>query len=70
MLRRFIAIASTAAIGAASREWRNTMVRKVVTALAAITFTGAMAISSTADARMGGGGGFRGGGGGGGFTAG
>jgi hypothetical protein len=42
------------------------MVRKVIIALAAVTFTGAMAVSSTADARMGGGGGgFRGGGGGG-----
>src|SRR5260221_920507 len=42
------------------------MVRKVIIAFAAITFTGAMAISSTADARMGGGRGgcFRGGGGG------
>jgi hypothetical protein len=42
------------------------MVRKVIIAFAAITFTGAMAMSSTADARMGGGGGggFRGGGGG------
>ena len=39
------------------------MVRKVIIAFAAITFTGAMAMSSTADARMGGGGGggFRGG---------
>jgi hypothetical protein len=42
------------------------MVRKVIIALAAVTFTGAMAVSPTADARMGGGGGgFRGGGGGG-----
>jgi hypothetical protein len=42
------------------------MVRKVIIALAVVTFTGAMAVSSTADARMGGGGGgFRGGGAGG-----
>jgi hypothetical protein len=40
------------------------MVRKVIIALAAVTFAGAMAVSPTADARMGGGGGFRGGGGG------
>src|SRR5262245_47303042 len=40
----------------------NTMVRKIVVALAAITFAGAMAASTTADARMGGGGGFHGGG--------
>ena len=38
------------------------MVRKVIIALAAITFAGAMAASTPADARMGGGGGFRGGG--------
>jgi hypothetical protein len=63
--KKFIAIATTAAIGAASREWRNTMVRKIIITLAAVTFAGAMAMSSTADARMGGGGGFRGGGGGG-----
>src|SRR5215813_12727423 len=43
----------------------NTMVRKVIIALAAVTFVGAVATSTTADARMGGmgGGGFRGGGG-------
>jgi hypothetical protein len=63
--KKVIAIATTAAIGAASREWRNTMVRKIIITLAAVTFAGAMAMSSTADARMGGGGGFRGGGGGG-----
>jgi hypothetical protein len=42
------------------------MVRKIIVALAAVTFAGAMAVSPTADARMGGGGGggFRGGGGG------
>src|SRR5262249_3694285 len=42
----------------------NTMVRKVIIALAAVTFVGAVAASTTADARMGGmgGGGFRGGG--------
>jgi len=41
------------------------MVRKVIIALAAVTFVGAVAASTTADARMGGmgGGGFRGGGG-------
>ena len=41
------------------------MVRKVIIALAAVTFVGAVAASATADARMGGmgGGGFRGGGG-------
>ena len=38
------------------------MVRKVIIALAAVTFVGAVAASTTADARMGGGGGFRGGG--------
>jgi hypothetical protein len=38
------------------------MVRKVIIALAAVTFAGAMAASTTAGARMGGGGGFRGGG--------
>jgi hypothetical protein len=40
--------------------------RKVIIALAAVTFAGAMAVSPIADARMGGGGGggFRGGGGG------
>ena len=38
------------------------MVRKIVVALAAIAFAGAMAASTTADARMGGGGGFHGGG--------
>ena len=37
--------------GAASRERRNTMVRKVIIALAAVTFTGAMAVSSTAEGR-------------------
>src|SRR5215467_660772 len=43
----------------------NTMVRKVIIALAAVTFVGAVAASTTANARMGGmgGGGFRGGGG-------
>src|SRR5215475_12069322 len=43
----------------------NTRVRKVIIALAAVTFVGAVAASTTADARMGGmgGGGFRGGGG-------
>jgi hypothetical protein len=43
----------------------NTMVRKVIIALAAATFVGAVAASTTANARMGGmgGGGFRGGGG-------
>jgi hypothetical protein len=41
----------------------NTMVRKVIIALAAVTFVGAVAASTTADARMGGmGGGFHGGG--------
>src|SRR5215470_11473732 len=52
----------------------NTMVRKVIIALAAVTFVGAVAASTTADARMGGmggggfhGGGFRGGMAGGGF---
>ncbi len=50
-----------------ARKWRNTMVRKVIIALAAVTFAGAMAVSPTADARMGGGGG---GGGGGGFRGG
>jgi len=40
----------------------NTMVRKVIIALAAVAFVGAVAASTTADARMGGGGGFRGGG--------
>src|SRR6266446_6040994 len=47
----------------------NTMVRKVIIALAAVTFAGAMAAPTPADARMGGGfhgaaigGGFRGGG--------
>jgi hypothetical protein len=40
----------------------NTMVRKVIIALAAVAFVGAVAASTTADARMGGGG-FRGGGG-------
>jgi hypothetical protein len=42
------------------------MVRKGIIVLAAVTFAGAMAVSPTADARMGGGGGggFRGGGGG------
>src|SRR5262249_42197038 len=41
----------------------NTMVRKVIIALAAVAFVGAVAASTTADARMGGmgGGGFRGG---------
>ena len=45
------------------------MVRKIIIALAAVTFAGAVAASNTADARMGGGGGFHGGGfhGGGGF---
>jgi hypothetical protein len=38
------------------------MVRKIIIALAAVTFVGAMAASTTADARMGGGGGFHGGG--------
>src|SRR5260370_42216389 len=38
----------------------NTMVRKVIIALAAVTFAGAMAAPTPADARMGGG--FRGGG--------
>jgi hypothetical protein len=38
------------------------MVRKIILALAAITFAGTMAASTTADARMGGGGGFHGGG--------
>jgi hypothetical protein len=43
----------------------NTMVREVIIALAAVTFVGAVAASTTANARMGGmgGGGFRGGGG-------
>jgi hypothetical protein len=41
----------------------NTMVRKVIIALAAVAFVGAVAASTTADARMGGmGGGFHGGG--------
>ena len=41
------------------------MVRKVIIALAAVAFVGAVAASTTVDARMGGmgGGGFRGGGG-------
>ena len=38
------------------------MVRKVIIALAAVAFVGAVAASTTADARMGGGGGFHGGG--------
>jgi hypothetical protein len=38
------------------------MVRKIILALAAITFAGTMAASTTADARMGGGGGFHRGG--------
>jgi hypothetical protein len=37
------------------------MMRKIVIALAAVTFAGAMAASTAADARMGGGGGGRGG---------
>jgi hypothetical protein len=41
--------------------------RKIIIALAAVTFVGTVAASTTADARMGGGGGFRGGGVGGGF---
>src|SRR5262249_58645108 len=46
-------------------EGGNTMVCKVIIALAAVAFVGAVAASTTADARMGGmgGGGFRGGGG-------
>ena len=44
------------------------MLRKMMIALAAVTFVGAMAVSSTADARMGGG--FGGGFGGGGFRGG
>src|SRR6266478_4926636 len=40
------------------------MVHKIIIALAAVTFAGAVAASTTADARMGGGGGFHGGGGG------
>src|SRR5262249_55705402 len=50
----------------------NTMVRKVIIALAAVTFVGAVATSTTADARMGGmgGGGFRAAGIGGGFRGG
>jgi hypothetical protein len=43
------------------------MVRKIIMVLASITFTGAVAASTAADARMGGGGGFHGGGFGGGF---
>ena len=38
------------------------MVRRFIIALAAVTFAGAVAASTTADARMGGGGGFHGGG--------
>jgi hypothetical protein len=52
----------------------NTMVRKVIIALAAVAFVGAVAASTTADAQRGMGGGFRGGGGaaavGGGFRGG
>ncbi len=40
------------------------MVHKISIALAAVTFAGAVAAATTADARMGGGGGFHGGGGG------
>src|SRR5262249_56709155 len=40
----------------------NTMVRKIIIALAAVTFAGAVAASTTADAQRGGAGGFRGGG--------
>jgi hypothetical protein len=46
------------------------MLRKIMIALAATTFVGAMVASTTADARMGGGGGMRGGGFGGGFRGG
>jgi hypothetical protein len=53
----------------------NIMVRKIIIALAAVIFAGAVPASTTADARMGGGGGFHGGGfhggmGGGGFRGG
>jgi hypothetical protein len=67
--KKIIAMTSTGSLDAGSREeqWRNTMVGKVMIALAAVTFAAAMAVSQTANARMGGGGGggFRGGGGGG-----
>src|SRR5712671_3598268 len=43
-------------------RWRSTMVRKIMIALAAVTFAGAVAASTAVDARMGGGGGGRGGG--------
>src|SRR6266516_1119932 len=48
-----------------ARNGGNTMVRKIIIALVAVTFAGAIAASTAADARMGGG--ARGGGFGGGF---